>query len=50
VDGFWIGLTAVSNSQFAAFVSATRHVTDSEAFGWSFVFEAQLTDEANQQV
>mmetsp|Transcript_19431 Transcript_19431/g.58674 ORF Transcript_19431/g.58674 Transcript_19431/m.58674 type:complete len:315 (+) Transcript_19431:394-1338(+) len=49
VDGFWMAETEVSNLQFAAFASATGHITDSEAFGWSFVFEAQLSEAANHQ-
>ena len=42
--------TQVSNEQFGAFVAATGFVTDSERFGWSFVFEKQLTAQANAQV
>ena len=30
LDGFWIDATEVTNDQFAAFVAATRHVTDAE--------------------
>lgn len=29
----------VSNAQFARFVKATNFTTESETFGWSFVFE-----------
>jgi sulfatase modifying factor 1 len=47
VDGFWLGETEVSNAQWAAFASAAGHVSDSERFGWSFVFERQLTAAAN---
>lgn len=32
--------TAVTNAQFAAFVSETGYQTDAEKFGWSFVFHA----------
>ena len=39
---YWMDATAVSNGDFAAFVGATRHVTDAERFGWSFVFYALL--------
>ena len=42
VDGFWMAETEVSNAQFAAFAAATGHVTDSERFNWSFVFELSL--------
>ena len=37
----------MSNAQWAAFTSATGHVSESESFGWSFVFERELTAEAN---
>lgn len=40
---FHIDTTCVTNEQFNAFVNATRHVTDSEQFGWSFVFFGHLT-------
>ena len=30
LDGFWIDATEVTNDQFAAFVAATRYVTDAE--------------------
>jgi formylglycine-generating enzyme required for sulfatase activity len=47
LSGFWIGETEVSNAQWAAFTADTTFTTDSERFGWSFVFEKQLTKEAN---
>jgi formylglycine-generating enzyme len=40
-----IARTAVSNAEFAAFVAATAHRTDAEAFGWSFVFGGLLPDD-----
>jgi len=39
---FRIGATTVTNRDFAAFVRATRHVTDAERAGVSFVFYLQL--------
>lgn len=39
---FLMGATAVTNAEFAAFVSETGHVTEAERFGWSFVFWAQV--------
>jgi sulfatase modifying factor 1 len=42
---FWIDPMAVSNRRFAEFVDATRHVTDAERYGWSFVFGGLLPDE-----
>lgn len=47
LSGFHIGETEVSNAQWAAFVAATGFVSESERFGWSFVFELHLTTEAN---
>jgi len=44
VDPFRIGATTVTNAEFAAFVRATRHVTDAERFGSSFVFYLQVPD------
>ena len=40
-----ISPTAVTNAEFAAFVDATGQVTDSERFGWSFVFAGLLPDD-----
>ena len=37
---FDIDETAVTNDAFAAFVTATGHVTEAEHYGWSFVFGA----------
>ena len=39
---FLIDRTAVSNRQFARFVRETGYVTESERFGWSFVFHTHL--------
>ena len=47
VSGFSIGATEVTNAQWAAFADATGHVSESESFGWSFVFERELTPAAN---
>jgi formylglycine-generating enzyme required for sulfatase activity len=38
LNPFYIDLTAVTNSQFAAFVNDTGYKTDAEQYGWSFVF------------
>jgi sulfatase modifying factor 1 len=40
VEPFAIDLTAVTNRQFAAFVSHSAYVTDAEREGWSYVFYA----------
>ena len=42
LEAFRVGATAVTNAEFAAFVRATRHVTDAERFGSSFVFWLQV--------
>ncbi|MEM1107888.1 MAG: formylglycine-generating enzyme family protein [Planctomycetota bacterium] len=39
---FWIDRACVTNSDFAAFVSATGYTTEAERFGWSFVFHLHL--------
>src|SRR5690606_429397 len=43
LDPFWIDATTVTNEQFNAFVNATGYKTESERFGWSFVFFGHLT-------
>ena len=42
LDAFRIGAATVTNAEFAAFVRATRHVTDAVRLGSSFVFFLQL--------
>jgi formylglycine-generating enzyme len=41
---FHLDATCVTNERFNAFVNATRHKTDSERFGWSFVFVGHLSE------
>ena len=43
LDPFWIDETCVTNEQFNAFVNATNYKTESERFGWSFIFYGHLT-------
>jgi sulfatase modifying factor 1 len=45
VSPFLIDRCAVSNAQFAEFVTATGYVTDAERYGWSFVFGGMLPDD-----
>jgi formylglycine-generating enzyme required for sulfatase activity len=45
VDPFRIDACAVSNSQFATFIDETGYVTETERFGWSFVFAGLLPDD-----
>lgn len=42
VPDFYVEETEVSNAQYRVFVDATGYVTDSERFGWSYVFSGQL--------
>lgn len=39
---FGLEAVAVTNDRFAAFVSATGHVTDAERYGWSAVFSGLM--------
>src|ERR1700749_5341843 len=41
---FWIDPVAVTNRRFAEFVDATRHATEADRAGWSFVFAAFLPE------
>jgi formylglycine-generating enzyme required for sulfatase activity len=50
VSPFSISATAVTNAQFREFVRATRHVTDAEAYGTSFVFLLQADPAVRRQV
>ncbi|HYP07636.1 MAG TPA: formylglycine-generating enzyme family protein [Bryobacteraceae bacterium] len=45
VDGFYMDARPVSNAQFQEFVRATGYKTESERFGWSFVFHAHVPRE-----
>ena len=40
----------VSNAQYQAFVDATQFVTESETFGWSFVFEQMISPEVSSKI
>ena len=40
----------VTNSQFAEFVASSGYETESERFGWSFVFDLALTRQAKQEI
>jgi formylglycine-generating enzyme required for sulfatase activity len=42
LPAFRIAATTVTNADFAAFVRATRHVTEAERAGSSFVFYLQV--------
>ena len=44
VAPFRMGLTTVTNAEFAAFIDDTGFVTEAERFGWSFVFWTEVPD------
>ncbi|HXJ40285.1 MAG TPA: SUMF1/EgtB/PvdO family nonheme iron enzyme, partial [Bryobacteraceae bacterium] len=39
LDPFYLDRYPVTNERFAEFVAATGYRTETEAFGWSYVFE-----------
>jgi formylglycine-generating enzyme required for sulfatase activity len=43
VTPFYMNVTSVTNRQFSAFVDATGYVSESEQYGWSFVFHLRVT-------
>lgn len=40
IAGFYMDACAVTNEEFAGFVTATGYVTEAERFGWSYVFHS----------
>lgn len=38
IDPFYLSAQAVTNEEFAAFITATGYITEAERFGWSYVF------------
>ena len=42
VDSFYLDQTTVTNEAFSNFVENTNYITDSEKFGWAYVFIGQL--------
>jgi formylglycine-generating enzyme required for sulfatase activity len=44
VDPFLIDKTTVTNADFAQFIRETKYTTESEEFGWSFVFYRFLSE------
>ncbi|MDA0204314.1 MAG: formylglycine-generating enzyme family protein [Acidobacteria bacterium] len=50
IDPFWIDAHPVTTEEFARFVKATGYQTDSERFGWSFVFQGHLAGERYKQL
>ena len=50
VDPFYMDACAVTNARFAGFVETTGYQTESERFGWSFVFRGLLGPDMQRQV
>ena len=50
IDPFWIDAAPVTGNEFQYFVKKSGYVTESERFGWSFVFHAQVPAEQYQQL
>lgn len=50
LPAYRIAATAVTNTQFAAFVAETGHRTEAEAFGWSYVFGGLIPPDADVRV
>jgi sulfatase modifying factor 1 len=50
VAPFLMDRRAVTNSQFAEFVRATRYKTEAERFGWSYVFYQFVSQRSQQRV
>ena len=44
LDPFWIDAAPVTVDEFRFFVDKTGYVTESERFGWSFVFQGQVPE------
>jgi formylglycine-generating enzyme required for sulfatase activity len=45
LDGFWMDARPVSIEQYREFVRATGYRTESERYGWSFVFHSHVRQE-----
>jgi formylglycine-generating enzyme required for sulfatase activity len=46
VDAFYMDAYPVSNAQFSEFIRASGYRTESERFGWSFVFHKHIAQES----
>src|SRR5688572_29991235 len=45
LDAYWMDSKPVSNDQFREFARVTGYKTESERFGWSFVFQSHVAPE-----
>ncbi|MBD3422546.1 MAG: SUMF1/EgtB/PvdO family nonheme iron enzyme [Chitinivibrionales bacterium] len=50
VDPFYVDTSPVTNEQFAEFARATGYISESERFGWSYVFHNQLAPERKNEL
>lgn len=50
ISSFKLDKYEVSNAKFAEFVSATNYKTDSESYGWSFVFESAIPPHLKENI
>lgn len=50
LHGFYIDQTPVTNRMFREFAESTRHKTEAERFGWSFVFAGDIPQEHFSQL
>ncbi|MFP4070293.1 MAG: formylglycine-generating enzyme family protein [Opitutales bacterium] len=50
LDPFWLDATTVTNARFAEFVEETGFVTESERFGWAYVFIGQLSNSKQRKL
>ena len=49
IKSFYIDKYEVSNEDFKVFVDNTGYITDSELYGWSFVFKYTMLDIINNK-
>ncbi len=49
VDTFRIDIAAVTNAQFAEFITASGYRTEAETFGWSYVFHMLASEEVKRR-
>jgi len=50
LTSFWMDETEVTNEKFAKFIDDTKHVTEAETFGWSFVFLHFIPNEIQEKI
>ncbi|WP_138420535.1 formylglycine-generating enzyme family protein [Aquibacillus sediminis] len=50
VDPFYMDAHTVTNAEFQDFVKATDYITESERFGWSFVFYQFVSNQTKRKV